>query len=293
MKRKPYNLKYTDLCIYIDKTVYNRDENNNPIGLRELSEEEIEKVYNYLYNIIFALSMRKKYLPNRNDYESFCIETAGTIYMRLTSKKQDFTSQADSYKPIKSILNYIKTALPFMVTTWRQTNYAQILSPEINSSEELESAKNYLYEEAQYQFEEQKRKAYEDTYYGFSTFVDKALNQSIFKKNKLQRYYLTLSEYLTILNRLTVENKFDTLSNNRKLNKVQSQVNDNNKTIVNYSTDPIITDDLIDLQLRKTFFLLEDEQNKINNDYTPSDTEINNIIATNFPSYGRNQKEDD
>ena len=33
-------MKYTDLCIYIDKAIYNRDENNNPISLRTLTSEE-------------------------------------------------------------------------------------------------------------------------------------------------------------------------------------------------------------------------------------------------------------
>ena len=49
MKRKPANMKYTDLCKYIDATMYERDENNNPTSLRELTDAEIEKVYNYLY----------------------------------------------------------------------------------------------------------------------------------------------------------------------------------------------------------------------------------------------------
>ena len=52
MRAKPWNMKYTDLCIYIDKTIYERDKDNNPIALRKLTSEEIDNVYTYLYTTL-------------------------------------------------------------------------------------------------------------------------------------------------------------------------------------------------------------------------------------------------
>ena len=122
MKAKPVGLKYTDLCIYIDKTNYYRDENNNPTGLRELSDEESENIYTYLYHIIYALSVKKRMLTKKSDYDVFCIQAAGDIFMRLRKPDQDYTGQQKHMKCIKSILNYIKGALGFMCITWRETN---------------------------------------------------------------------------------------------------------------------------------------------------------------------------
>ena len=292
MKRKPYNMKYTDLCIYIDKTIYERDENNNPIALRKLSNTEIENVYNYLYNIIYALSVKKKLFNKQQDYDDFSIETAGTLYIRLTAKNQNYDQNATSNRAIKSILNYIKGALLFMAITWRNTNYAETLNPEVDGTDDIEVARNYVYSQANDQFEYKRKKAFAELFENFPKYVNDALNMSMFKKNKLQKYQIALSEYLSLLNCLTIENKFKDISDTKKSNKIYDQLKNKKDYIINYSNDTLITKELIDLQLRKTLFLLEDEKCNIEKDYTPSDQELDNILATSFSTYGKNQKEE-
>lgn len=292
MKRKPYNMKYTDLCIYIDKTIYERDENNNPIALRKLSNIEIENVYNYLYNIIYALSVKKKLFNKQQDYDDFSIETAGTLFMRLTAKNQNYDQNATANRAIKSILNYIKGALMFMAITWRNTNYDEILNPDIDGNDEIEAARDYVYNQANDQFEYKRKKAFAELFENFPKYVNDALNISMFKKNKLQKYQIALSEYLSLLNCLTIENKFKDISDTKKSNKIYDQLKNKKDYIINYSTDSLITKELIDLQLRKTLFLLEDEKCNIEKYYTPSDQELDNILATGFSTYGKNQKEE-
>lgn len=292
MKRKPYNMKYTDLCIYIDKTIYERDENNNPITLRKLSNIEIENVYNYLYNIIYALSVKKKLFNKQQDYDDFSIETAGTLFMRLTAKNQNYDQNATANRAIKSILNYIKGALMFMAITWRNANYAETLNPDIDGNDEIEAARDYVYNQANDQFEYKRKKAFAELFENFPKYVNDALNMSMFKKNKLQKYQIALSEYLSLLNCLTIENKFKDISDTKKSNKIYDQLKNKKDYIINYSTDSLITKELIDLQLRKTLFLLEDEKCNIEKYYTPSDQELDNILATGFSTYGKNQKEE-
>lgn len=292
MKRKPYNMKYTDLCIYIDKTIYERDENNNPIALRKLSNTEIENVYNYLYNIIYALSVKKKLFNKQQDYDDFSIETAGTLYIRLTAKNQNYDQNATSNRAIKSILNYIKGALLFMAITWRNTNYAETLNPEVDEADDIEVARDYVYNQANDQFEYKRKKAFAELFENFPKYVNDALNMSMFKKNKLQKYQIALSEYLSLLNCLTIENKFKDISDTKKSNKIYDQLKNKKDYIINYSSDSLITKELIDLQLRKTLFLLEDEKCNIEKYYTPSDQELDNILATGFSTYGKNQKEE-
>ena len=79
MRAKPWNRKYTDLCIYIDKTVYERDQDNNPTALRKLTSQETDNVYTYLYNVIYALSVKKRLFTQKADYDAFCLEAAGDI----------------------------------------------------------------------------------------------------------------------------------------------------------------------------------------------------------------------
>lgn len=292
MRRKPYNMKYTDLCIYIDKTIYERGENNNPVSLRELSNMEIENVYNYLYHVVYALSVKKKLFTQAQDYEDFSIETAGNLYRRLTAKNQNYDQNATTNRAIKSILNYIKCALPFMVITWRNANYAQTLNPGFDGEDKIESVQRFIYAQAEEQYLEKRKQAFEELFTNFYDYVTLALNKSVYRKNGLKKYQIGLSECLTLLNCLTLEKKFENSAENKKSAKIEDQLKNRINHCINYSNDPLITNDLIDLQLRKTLFLLEDEKCNIERDYTPSDQELNNILATGFSTYGTNQREE-
>lgn len=289
MRAKPWNMKYTDLCIYIDKTVYERDKDNNPIGLRKLTSEEIDNVYTYLYDLIYALAVKKRLFTNKNDYDSFCLEAAGDIFMRLQKPEQDFTYQSRHNKPIKSVLNYIKGAIGFMSITWRNMNYTQVLNPECDPEEEIEGAKNYIYEQASSQFDNDRIEAYRDLIENLPSYLEEGLKNSIFKKNKLKKHELLLSQYLTLCNCLTIENKKLTYSPEKKHMKLLDQLKEREKYIITFSEDPLITPDLVELQLKRGFFLMEDEANKINRYMTPSDEELDNIIASAFPAYDTDQ----
>ena len=289
MRAKPWNMKYTDLCIYIDKTIYARDEDNNPTALRKLTNDEIDNVYTYLYNVIYALSVKKRLFTQKADYDAFCLEAAGDIFMRLEKPDQDFTYQSKHNKPIKSVLNYIKGALGFMSITWRNTNYASILNPEYDSQEKVDGVKSYAYSQASTQYEEQKTKAYQDVIENLPSYLEQALKVSIFNKNKLKKHQILLSQYLSLSNCLTLENKKSSFSQEKRNLKILSQIKEKEKFIVVLSDDPLITPDLIELQLKRGLFLMEDEVNNINSDLSPSDEELQNILSTSLATYDTDQ----
>ena len=289
MRAKPWNMKYTDLCIYIDKTVYERDQDNNPIALRKLTSQETDNVYTYLYNVIYALSVKKRLFTQKADYDAFCLEAAGDIFMRLEKPDQDFTYQSKHNKPIKSVLNYIKGALGFMSITWRNTNYASILNPEYDSQEKVEGVKSYAYSQASTQYEEQKNKAYQEVIEKLPSYLEQALKVSIFNKNKLKKHQILLSQYLSLSNCLTLENKKSSFSQEKRNLKILSQIREKEKFIVVLSNDPLITPDLIELQLKRGLFLMEDEVNNINADLSPSDEELQNILSTSLATYDTDQ----
>lgn len=289
MRAKPWNMKYTDLCIYIDKTIYERDQDNNPTALRKLTNDEIDNVYTYLYNVIYALSVKKRLFTQKADYDAFCLEAAGDIFMRLEKPDQDFTYQSKHNKPIKSVLNYIKGALGFMSITWRNTNYASILNPEYDSQEKVDGVKSYAYSQASTQYEEQKTKAYQDVIENLPSYLEQALKVSIFNKNKLKKHQILLSQYLSLSNCLTLENKKSSFSQEKRNLKILSQIREKEKFIVVLSNDPLITPDLIELQLKRGLFLMEDEVNSINSDLSPSDEELQNILSTSLATYDTDQ----
>ena len=285
MKRKPANMKYTDLCKYIDATMYERDENNNPTSLRELTDAEIEKVYNYLYNLIYALSVKKKLFTNKFDYDAFCLETAGAIYMRLRKDNQNFDVNAKQNRAIKSIRNYLDGVLDFRAVTWRQTNYLEIINPEYDSFDAVNGVQGYVLNQATKTYDENKAAAYQELIKNLPSYIIKSADNSIFKNNKLAKHELILSEYLSLCNCLSLTYKQHKYSENRQKDKILAQLKERDTFTRVFSSNPLLTTDMVELQLKKSLFLMEDDANKIQHDYTPSDEEINDILESAFPTY--------
>lgn len=285
MKRKPANMKYTDLCKYIDATMYERDENNNPTSLRELTDAEIEKVYNYLYNLIYALSVKKKLFTNKFDYDAFCLETAGAIYMRLRKDNQNFDVDAKQNRAIKSIRNYLDGVLDFRAVTWRQTNYLEIINPEYDSFDAVNGVQGYVLNQATKTYDENKAAAYQELIKNLPYYIIKSADNSIFKNNKLAKHELILSEYLSLCNCLSLTYKQHKYSENKQKDKILAQLKERDTFTRVFSSNPLLTMDMVELQLKKALFLMEDDANKIQHDYTPSDEEINDILESAFPTY--------
>lgn len=116
--QKPAGIKYTDMAIYIDKHAY--DENR--------SEEVDALIYEYLYHLVYALSLKKNYFKNYQDYDSFACYGATKVFTRLINKNQ--YRDKKPLKKIKSVLNYIKSILYAYKTDYQSENYAEVLNPE-------------------------------------------------------------------------------------------------------------------------------------------------------------------
>ena len=113
---KPTDITYTDMCIYIDSNIYNES-------------FDINKVYEYLYHIIFMLAKQAQLFSKHKYYDSFAIFGASRVYFRLTNKKQ-FETKPDGtpkMEKIKSVLNYIKNILYPLKVDFEQEEYAQTI----------------------------------------------------------------------------------------------------------------------------------------------------------------------
>lgn len=114
--KKPKDISYIDMCIYIDNHVYEPN-------------CDFELVYEYLYLLCYMLAntqtlLKYKYL------DSFAIFAANTIYFRLTNKKQFEKDEQGNYKmnKIKSIMNYLKSSIYFLKVDFEQSEYYQELN---------------------------------------------------------------------------------------------------------------------------------------------------------------------
>lgn len=292
MRTKPKNMKYTDLCIYIDKKVYERDEHNNPTGLREMTPEETNNVYNYLYALIYALAVKKRLMNGKEEYDAFCLDISANIFLRLRKPDQDYTNTATRNKPIKSILNYVKGVLPFMAITWKDTNYFQTLKPDYHSEEEMNATKEYTQAQVTSGYTEERSALYRELLQNIPQYLKESLNKSIFKKSDLEKHQLLMSEYATLCNCLTLENKQKELTARKRQKKILDQFSNRRAYCTVLTDNPMITPDMVELQLRRGFFLMEDEAEEIRKSTTPTDEEIYEILASAFPTYDTDQTGD-
>lgn len=90
------DVRYVDMCIYIDDHIYSGDYDQ-------------ETVYKYLYHIIMMLTVKRNYFNSTKLNEDFSIYAASIYYMRLLDGRQ--FEETPSLEPIRSILNYIKKTL--------------------------------------------------------------------------------------------------------------------------------------------------------------------------------------
>ena len=123
---KPSHLKYTDLCIYIDAHL---DDIKNPGEYPDIEA----RIFEYLYHIVYALSLKSNFFKNFADYDDFAMYSAGELFLSMRKKQINAGQEIRGrlIVPVKSCLNFIKKVLfPLKVNYERQT-FALIYNPEV------------------------------------------------------------------------------------------------------------------------------------------------------------------
>ncbi len=115
---KPKNVKYTDMCIYVDSKVQQDS----------ITDEEASLCYEYLYHIIYMLAVKNKYFNKEEYYDEFSITLASDVFHRLFThpKLKEYDEFGNPLLPkMKSCLNYIKAILYGRKVAFEQKNYSQ------------------------------------------------------------------------------------------------------------------------------------------------------------------------
>ena len=126
--KKPANLKYTDLCIYIDENV--------PKIVNPGEFPEIENtVYNYLWLLVKALAIKKCMFTDFQDYDMYVFYAANRLFFALRKNQlnQGKTIKGKLIRPIKSCLNYTKALLYPMKIEYQRESFREVIEEEFVS----------------------------------------------------------------------------------------------------------------------------------------------------------------
>ena len=205
--KKDPNLRYTDLCIYIDKNIPNIVEPGE--------HPDIENtVYNYLWLVVKALAIKKCMFNNFQDYDPYAFYAANRLYFALRKNyvNQGKTIKGKLIRPIKSCLNYMKALLYPMKIEYQNETFREIISEEF-VSKKFDS----------FTFKEQMRdeiresqgtnKAFisyvKDSFKHIGIIADKVLTKSPFGPRSIEYKKLKMSLMLNAINSLKVKKKLD------------------------------------------------------------------------------------
>lgn len=126
--KKPTNLKYTDLCVYIDQNV--------PKIVNPGENPELENtIYNYLWLLVKALAIKKCMFNDFQDYDMYAFYAANRLFFALRKNQlnQGKTIKGKLIRPIKSCLNYTKALLYPMKIEYQRESFKEVIEEEFVS----------------------------------------------------------------------------------------------------------------------------------------------------------------
>jgi hypothetical protein len=126
--KKPANMKYTEMCMYIDENV--------PKIVNPGENPEIENIiYNYLWLLVKALAIKKCMFTDFQDYDTYAFYAANRLFFALRKNQlnQGKTIKGKLIRPIKSCLNYTKALLYPMKIEYQRESFKEVIEEEFVS----------------------------------------------------------------------------------------------------------------------------------------------------------------
>lgn len=204
MWRKPDNLKYTDLCIYIDA-------HSAEIVDSDPEDEVPNLIYNYIYLLVKALAIKKRMFDNFSDYDGYALQSANRLFFALKKSymNEGKVIKGKTIKPIKSILNYTKALLYPMKLEYLNTQY----NIKTRASEAAKQFDKFAYKqtlrekvwESQRNTEKFKDSVIE-LFYEFNRTLESVLKKSPFRYNSPEYKKIKISILLNCLQNLKDKN---------------------------------------------------------------------------------------
>ena len=163
--KKPANMKFTDMCIFIDENV--------PKIVNPGENPELENtIYNYLWLLVKALAIKKCMFKDFQDYDMYAFYSANRLFLALRKNQlnQGKTIKGKQIRPIKSCLNYTKALLYPMKIEYQRESFREMIEEEFVSTKfDAMAYKEQLKNQA---------RADADVNRNFKEYVQMALKQS-------------------------------------------------------------------------------------------------------------------
>ena len=205
--KKPANMKFTDLCIFIDQNVPNIV---NPGENPELENT----IYNYLWLLVKALAIKKRMFTDFKDYDMYAFYAANRLFFALRKNQinQGKTIKGKVIRPIKSCLNYTKALLYPMKIEYQRESFKEIIDAEFVSKKfDAFTYKEQLKNRARSQSEVSQhfKELVQESFIRSGTILDKILQKSPFNKATPEYQNLKISILLTSIQILKNKKKLD------------------------------------------------------------------------------------
>lgn len=205
--KKPSELKYTDLCIYIDENV--------PKIINPGENPEIENtIYNYLWLLVKALAIKKCMFTDFQDYDLYAFYSANRLFFALRKNQlnQGKTIKGKLIRPIKSCLNYTKALLYPMKIEYQRESFREVIEEEFVSKKfdafaYKEQLKNQARESSGIgrQFKQHLQESISQN----GHILDEVLSKSPFNASTLEYQNLKISILLTSLHIIRTKGKLE------------------------------------------------------------------------------------
>lgn len=205
--KKAADVKYTDLCKYIDAHI--------PEIAEEGKSPQVEDtVYNYLWLIVKALAIKKHMFSDFADYDGYAFYSANRLYFAL---KRNYQNQGKIIKgkqirPVKSCLNYMKTLLYPMKVEYQNENYKMVIAEEFVSKKfDAFAYKEQMKDNIRYSAEtiNQFKTYVTESMQNCSLIIDKVLDKTYFAKDSVDYKKLKMSLLLNSIYALKNKKKLD------------------------------------------------------------------------------------
>ena len=203
--KKPSNMKYTDMCVYIDQNV--------PKLANPGEYPEVEgTIYNYLWLLVKALAIKKCMFKKFEDYDGYAFYAATRLFLALRKNylNQGKVIKGKQIKPIKSCLNYTKALLYPMKIEYQRETFKEIIEEEFVSKKfDAFAYETQLKNEARDSSEmsAQLKMYLHDALSQKSTILYELLKKSPFSYSSAEYKNLKISILLNGINILNTKNK--------------------------------------------------------------------------------------
>ena len=207
---KPTNMKYTDMCIFIDENV--------PKIITPGENPELENtIYNYLWLLVKALAIKKHMFTDFQDYDMYAFYAANRLFFALRKNQvnQGKVIKGKLIRPIKSCLNYTKALLYPMKIEYQRESFREVIEEEFVSKKfdafaYKEQLKNQARENSS--MLQQFKDNLESTLSQSGKILDEILQKSPYANSAIEYKNLKISVFLTSIQILKNKKKLDCIN---------------------------------------------------------------------------------